>query len=92
MTALKPIAIFKPGALTENNKATLAEAGYIVIESDDLDCMKVVQPLLTPAGDGAVVFQAAIWALANEKYMESTTDKFGARLARILNTQISPEN
>lgn len=79
----KPVAIVKPGSLRAVDKRRLAAAGYVVIESPDLECVRIVQGLVLPVG-GDAVFHAAMHAMSTVKSHESVTDKFGAKLSSML--------
>ena len=40
MGEMKPVAVVKPRLLSAKDKERLTKAGYCVIESDDLECIK----------------------------------------------------
>ena len=88
--APKPIAIVKRGSLDKSGKETLRRGGYIVIESDDLECLR-----LSIGGAVAInantVFHAAMSAISETSSLQSPRDQFGARLARALADETKPK-
>ena len=78
MGELKPVAVVKPGLLSAKDKERLTKAGYCVIESDDLECIKIIHHVAFPMSD-TMVFHAAMSTLG-DGYSGST---FGTRLAKL---------
>jgi hypothetical protein len=87
--SVKPIAVVKPGILDISARQVLITAGYAVVESDDQDCVRLVQGVVLPINE-ALTFHAMAFAIANTRAHESVQTVFGRELARLLTSSGEP--
>lgn len=73
---MKPVAIIKPGSLPPKSKEALTKAGYVVVESNDLECVRIVNHVVLPVSD-TMVWHAAMETLA----LGQSYSHFGRMLA-----------
>ncbi len=78
---LAPVVVIKKGVASAADKSRLHKAGYIVLESDDLDCLRITEPMVSIPVGSDVVFNCAMRALKDNG---SAADKFGRFLADAL--------
>lgn len=62
----KIFAYTKDAKLTKKTLDKLAEAGYIPVPVDSLDCIRLIEPV--PDAEASLIFQSAIKTLMAEKY------------------------
>lgn len=79
MSEIKPIAVVKRGAVSDKGKSDLRKGGYLVVESDDIECVRLLHGAALPINPN-VVFKVAMKTLADGK----TASTFGYTLAALL--------
>lgn len=85
MEQVKPIAVIKRGSLATAAKRALQKGGYIVVESEDLECLRLVVGGAIPL-NASTVFHHAMLALKDSYAGE----KFGKSLAAALADETQP--
>jgi hypothetical protein len=83
---MKPLLLYKPGALDQRNLEKARRAGYCCIETDNFEVIKIVDSTLPI--DKEVLFDAAIFAIHAYGTSEAGTmgpkTLFGKRIAELL--------
>ena len=75
---MKPILVVKPGQISQEDKKTLAKEGVVVIEMENPNELRVINPIDSIA-EGDDIFTCAIDALSRSSSAEGS---FGTLLVK----------
>lgn len=87
-SALTPIIVLKPRVASDADLEALRKAGYIVLQSEDPECVKVIHGI--NVGNGDVVYHAAIEAVNRSPVNSAARNRFDEVLLSYISNRTKP--